>query len=129
MKPVTKKRLTEFEKYQLMRDQILENFDFRKCHLVMRHLDWRWGFTNLVPDVNELKKTAEYLLESAVKGCLESKDCKPNETYFCATGGFKASAIKNRNNQILRLNLEFILTDWDCDEDVYFPDENSKIEV
>ena len=109
---MTKKRLTQFETYQLMRDEILEHFDFQKCHKTMKLLGWTWGFDNRVPQIEDLKKTAVHLMESAAKGCLESKSCKPNETYLSSTGGLKAEAIKNKYNQIEYLNLEFVLTDW-----------------
>jgi hypothetical protein len=116
-----KKKLTQHESFEMMKKYVLDNFDFQKCHIVMKFLDWKWGFNGLTPTVDELKKTAIYLMDSAADGCLKSKECKPNETYLSATGGLKASVVKNKYNHLVYLNLEFILTDWDSDDDVDFP--------
>lgn len=108
---------SEFDRYKLMRNSIFENFDFVKCEQTMRFLNWTWGFGDMNPTVQDLKKTADYLLESAAKGCLESKGCKPYETYGSATGGLKAEAIKDKNGSLCYLNLIFVLTDWSSDGD------------
>jgi hypothetical protein len=120
-----KKRLTQEEQHNKMMDDILENFNFMKCKMVMSFLGWTWGFPpGRTPEVDEMKKTAKYLMEGAIKGCLETRNCRPEETYISATGGFKAEAIKNKYNHLEFLKLEFVLTEWDSDGDVH--DDSSK---
>jgi|LauGreDrversion4_2_1035121.scaffolds.fasta_scaffold113493_3 hypothetical protein len=108
---------SEFQKYLKMRDDILENFDFKKCEIAMQFLNWTWGFQEMNPRVEDLKKTANYLLESAAKGCLESRECKPYQTYFSSTGGLKATTMKDKYGNLIHLHLEFLLTDWGSDGD------------
>lgn len=102
-----------------MIDTIMENFDWEKCERTMRFLDWRWagvpGFN--VPNTTDLKKNAKYLIDTAVEGALKCKTLKPENWYFAATGGLKATVTKNKYNQIDYINLEFVLTDWDDDGD------------
>ena len=115
-----KKRLTQEEQHNMMIKDIIENFNFQKCRMVMSFLGWTWGMPpGRTPDIEDMKKTAKYLMEGAIKGCLESKTCTPGETYMNATGGFKAEAIKSKYNHIVYLQLEFILTEWESDGDVY----------
>lgn len=83
----------------------------------MELLNWRWGLQEFSVTVEDLKKTANYLMDSAIKGCLESKTCRPFETYYSATGGLKVSCMKDKFNQISYLQLEFVLTEWDEDGD------------
>ena len=100
-----------------MIDDIIQSFDFEKCGRVMRVLNWRWAVINSVPNVEQMKSTAVYLLEGASKGCIQSQDCKPHETYFNATGGFKASAIKNKFGHLVFMKLEFVVSEWESDGD------------
>jgi hypothetical protein len=114
-----KKRLTQEEQHNQMMDDILQNFNFVKCKMVMSFLGWTWGMPpGRTPEIQDMKNTAKYLMEGAIKGCLETKSCRPGETYMSATGGFKASAIKNKYGHLEWVQLEFILTDWDSDGDV-----------
>jgi hypothetical protein len=49
-------------------DEILEEFNFEKCKVVMDHLHWTWGFTNQVPSIQQLKESARNRIESAIEG-------------------------------------------------------------
>ena len=111
------KKRTNEERFLSMKEYIIENFDFRKCEVAMKKLNWTWFYLNGTPNVDDLKSTASQMLESAAKGCLESKDCKPDVAYISSTGGLKATAMKNKYNQLEYLNLEFVLTDWSADDD------------
>jgi len=114
-----KKRLTQEEQHKKMIEDILENFNFMKCRIVMRTLGWTWGLPpGRTPEIEDMQRTAKYLMEGAIKGCLESKNCRPGETYMSATGGFKAEAIKNKYGHLEWLQLEFILTEWESDGDI-----------
>lgn len=101
-----------------MRKYILDNFDFEKCALTMRFLGWRWAFSPGPVTVEDLKKTANYLMDSAIEGCLKSKDCRSFEPYHSATGGLKVSCMKNKFKMIDWIELEFVLTEWSCDGDL-----------
>lgn len=101
-----------------MVDDIIESFDFRKCGKAMKVLNWKWATINSVPNVEQMKSTATYLLNGASLGCIKSKDCKPHETYFNSTGGFHASAMKNKFGHLVFLKLEFIVSEWESDGDV-----------
>lgn len=114
-----KKRPTQEEQHNKMMDDVLQNFNFVKCKMVMSFLGWTWGMPpGRTPEIQDMKNTAKYLMEGAIKGCLEAKSCRPGESYMNATGGFKASAIKNKYGHLEWVQLEFVLTDWDSDGDV-----------
>jgi hypothetical protein len=99
---------------QKMVDDILENFNFKRCHDVMKHLRWTWGFNNYSPSIEDLKKSAVEKLQTAILGV---KDKEVHEHYYVSSGGIKASAYKNRYNRIVMLHLEFVLTEWNSDGD------------
>lgn len=113
-----KKRLTQEEQHEKMINDIIDNFKFEKCRKVMQFLGWTWGMADArVPDIEQMKKTSKYLLQSAIEGCMADQSCKPGVTYLSATGGFKAEAIKTKYNHLEFLKLEFVLTEWDTDGD------------
>jgi hypothetical protein len=114
-----KKRLTQEEQHDKMMNDIIENFNFEKCKMVMRALGWTWAMIpGGYPEIKDMERTAKYLMEGAIKGCLETKSCRPGETYHSATGGFKAEAIKNKYGHLEWVRLEFIVTEWESDGDV-----------
>jgi len=104
------------EKEQNLIDEIIENFDFEKCHLAMKSLDWTWGFENITPSIERLKESAKDRLISAME--LAKKDKCSKSTYFSSSGGLKGNAWVNRYGHIEGIRLEFVLTDWDSDGDV-----------
>jgi len=93
-------------------DEIMEEFNFAKCKLVMDHLNWTWGFTGLVPTIQELKQSARDRIESAINGIKSNKNHSHRDAYICSSGGLKASVWKNQYGRICDVQLEFILTDW-----------------
>lgn len=93
-------------------DEILEEFNFAKCKLVMDYLNWTWGFTNQVPNIQELKESARDRIESAIDGIKNSKTHSHRDAYISSSGGLKVSVWKNRYGRICDIQLEFILTDW-----------------
>ena len=101
-----------------MIQQVMENFDFERVYLTMRALNWTWGLDTRSPQMEDLKRTAEYLLRGSINGAIKSKDLKPWEGYLNATGGFKATAFRNGYKRIVNLELEFIVSSWDTDGDV-----------
>lgn len=98
-----------------MIQDILENFDFVKCHITMKLLGWKWGLEQITPSIDMLKKSAEARLRDAMESAKKGK-C-PKSTYFCSSGGLKGNAWTNRYGHIEGIRLEFVLTDWDSDGD------------
>jgi hypothetical protein len=93
-------------------DEILEEFNFAKCKLVMDHLHWTWGFNRQVPIVQELKESARDRIESAIEGLKNSKKWSHHQPYMCSSGGLCAYVWKNRYGRICDIKLEFVLTEW-----------------
>jgi hypothetical protein len=98
---------------QRMVDDILENFNFQRCHNVMKHLKWSWALTG-VPSIEELKESSIERLERAIE-YVKTKEVK--DSCYVSSGGIKATAYKNRYNRIVMLHLEFVLTEWNSDGD------------
>jgi hypothetical protein len=112
----TEKRSPKFTKEKIV-ENILENFDFDKCRTVMDSLNWEW-FNTGVPTVDDLKKSAVERIESAINGLLDKENrLSSTDYYFSSSGGFKATAWKNRYGHLESINLEFVLTDWSSDGD------------
>ncbi len=104
------------EQENKMIQDIIDNFDFRKCEIVMKELNWVWGFDRGVPTISMLEQSAVERLKSAMELAKEEK--RPNTTYFSSSGGLKANAWVNRYGHIEGVRLEFVLTEWDSDGDV-----------
>ena len=71
--------------------ELMERFDFKKVHSVMKFLNWRWVSTKEgygVPCVEELRSTAEDLLYRAVHEY--ERAGQPETGMTVATGGFQA---------------------------------------
>jgi len=109
----------EFKEEYIIRE-VMENFDWEKCHIVMNLIDWRW-FSGTVPEIYELKATALDLIRHSIKG-IKSGEVNHNSSYYSATGGLKATSWKNRYGHIVAIKLEFVLTDWESDGDYYSED-------
>ena len=41
------KRLNQYQMEDKMIQDILDNFDFKRCHDAMKALRWRWGFDEI----------------------------------------------------------------------------------
>ena len=110
--------MTNQEKIEAqMIDDVIENFDFLRCHYVMKFLNWCWVHNdNKVPTINELKSAAKKRFESAISLSKKRTRGRSNEGVV-SSGGLKATAITNSHKHLIWLELEFILTDWSCDGD------------
>ena len=94
--------------------EIVENFNWEKTHKAMRLLEWQWVNTitdDGVPTIGNLMVTAVRLLQDAYDGAV-----KELSTFQCGTGGFQAIA-HVENEELYRLELKFVLTEWDVDID------------
>lgn len=112
-----KKSIYEFENDLI--NEVLLQFDFVKCQVVMDYLGWKWyrdgGYIS--PSIDELKESAKDRLRKAIAGCKDPK-IKSDQKYFVSSGGLRGSAYKNRYGHITGVSLEFILTEWEVDYDV-----------
>ena len=62
------------KKEQELVDEVMENFDFLRCHRTMRMLDWRWAFpNNQVPSLERIKSSALSRIEGAIESAKNSK--------------------------------------------------------
>ena len=110
--------MTKQEKIEVqMIDDVIENFDFLRCHYVMKFLNWCWVHNdNKVPTIDELKSESKKRFESAISLSKKRTRGRSNEGVV-SSGGLKATAITNSHKHLIWLELEFILTDWSCDGD------------
>lgn len=105
-----------FDPVEKMIDDILENFNFDKVNKAMHFLNWGWGGVG-VPNINQLKTQARDLLKGAADSRLNLFKHKHWELGVSnATGGFRATAFCNEDKtEIIYLELQFVLTDWDAE--------------
>ena len=99
-----------------MIDNILEEFDFKKCESVMGFLNWRWAISNGPVTVDMLKKSAVDRIQSAIGHCKKERT-RSQAPCWSSSGGLKATVWKNNYGHITEIKLEFILTEWEHDGD------------
>jgi len=106
---------TPYKKEKELIDEVLKEFNFDNCKLIMEYLHWTWGFNNVSPSINELKESARERIENAIDGIKKSKDHSYHSPYSSSSGGLKATVYKNRYGRIVNLELEFVLEDWNSE--------------
>jgi len=105
------------KKYDMI-NEVLAHFDFDIVHKVMRALNWKWFDTADIPTIAELKESAEQRMECAIKQALDPKNTEHHDIGFMShSGGFKAMAWKTKKGKLARVQLEFIVTDWDAEKE------------
>ncbi len=100
------------KKEQELIDEILTEFNFAKCKVVMDHLNWCWGLNGQVPSIQQLKEFAKDRIDSAIEGLKKSKKWSHHQPYMSSSGGLCVNVWKNRYGYICDIKLEFILTEW-----------------
>jgi hypothetical protein len=106
--------MTEYYRHQKMIANILNEFDFERVHKVMVVLRWKWIGAGRVPSIEELKLSARQRIDDAIKGCL--KYGSQNEEYWVTSGGLRATVLKNENEKINFIKLEFVLANWETND-------------
>jgi hypothetical protein len=111
----TPKQKNYFHQINQMIDNIIDEFDFNKVHITVDYLDWKWVGKHIT--IDDLKSKARMLLKGAAESRLgEYKDEHWELGIINGTGGFVATAWCDENKtKIIKLNLEFVLTEWDCE--------------
>lgn len=99
-----------------MIQDVLDEFDFEKCHKTMTFLNWRWGLDGEIPTIERMKGAAKERIMSAIDG-IKNREISHHSSYFSSSGGFKGTVWKNRYGHIEGVRLEFVLADWDSDGD------------
>jgi hypothetical protein len=111
----TPKQKIYFDPINQMIDNIMDEFDFAKVHITMGYLGWKGVGQPVTIDV--LKDEARRLLRGAAESRLgRYKDEHWELGIINGTGGFVATAWCDEDKtKIIKLNLEFVLTEWDCE--------------
>jgi len=105
--------MTEYYRHQKMIANILNEFDFERVHKAMVVLGWKWMGTG-IPSIEEIKLSARKKIDCAIEGCL--KDGSQNEEYWVTSGGLRATVLKNENEKINFIKLEFVLANWETND-------------
>ena len=98
---------------------IMDNFDFGRVQHAMGLLDWEWRGEYVT--VKMLREEAERLLRGAVDSRLDQFRSESDEVGITnATGGLEATAWCDEDKEnIVRLELKFVLSSWDESIDEY----------
>ncbi len=104
------------KKYDMI-NEVLAWFDFVKVHKTMVALDWEWAGEG-TPDLQQLKESAmqrmnEAIIQATDKDNLEHQDIG----WISNSGGLKATAWRDENHNLARIQLEFVVSDWDADNE------------
>lgn len=100
-----------------MINEVLAHFDFERVHETMTALKWSWAGKG-TPTIRDLKEEAERLMYTAIKQVVDPNNTEHHDIgWIAATGGFKAMAWKKEDGTLAKVQLEFIVTDWDAEDD------------
>jgi hypothetical protein len=83
----------------------------------MKALNWTWRDEG-IPTIQQLKESAEERMYNAIDQVLSEKNKESHEVaWVSATGGFKAMAWKTKKGKLKRIQLEFIVSEWDAENE------------
>jgi hypothetical protein len=86
-------------------DDVMDHFDFERVHKTMVALDWVWlRAENGIPEPWELRKAARRML----------KEVWRTDSGTIATGGFRAEAMHDEDEESLTLTFE--VAQWTSDD-------------
>ena len=104
------------KKYDMV-NEVLAHFDFDKVNQTMKALNWTWRDEG-IPTIQQLKESAEERMYNAIDQVLSEKNKESHEVaWVSATGGFKAMAWKTKKGKLARVQLEFIVSEWDAENE------------
>jgi hypothetical protein len=95
-------------------DEILDEFDFPRVHMVMEHLEWKWSTIAGVPSIGDLRRAARNHLNALALRRATSGPWEHNTM----TGGLSASRWGNTDEfgPWENFGLEFVLEHWRTEE-------------
>jgi hypothetical protein len=106
------------KKYDMI-NEVLVHFDFEKVHQTMKALNWKWAEEG-VPTVKSLRESAEERMNCAAKQVLDKNNTEHHDIgWISSSGGLKAMAWRDENYNLARIQLEFIVTEWDADNEEF----------
>ena len=105
-----------------MIDDIMDEFNFARVLTTMEALDWKWATAKSgygIPDMDELRATAERLLRGAADARLNDyKGTHWELGIINGTGGFQATAWCDEDKtRITALDLSFIVEHFDVGDE------------
>ncbi len=101
-----------------MINEVIANFDFERVQQVMKALNWTWCGSEEVPTIGELKVSAGDRLSCAIEQVLSAKNTEHHEVgWMSNSGGLKAMAWKKEDGTLARIQLEFVVEDWDAEDE------------
>jgi hypothetical protein len=111
--------ITINKKEQELIDEVIDNFDFYKCQIMMEFMGWRWSTYDgyRIPTKYDLIGAAKDRINDAIEGIKKAGQMGLNEPDGSSSGGLKATVYKNRYNQITFIKLEFVFAEWDAGDD------------
>ena len=111
--------ITINKKEQELIDEVIDNFDFYKCQIMMEFMGWRWATYDgyRIPTKYDLIGAAKDRINDAIEGIKKAGQMGLNEPYGSSSGGLKATVYKNSYNQITFIKLEFVFAEWDAGDD------------
>jgi hypothetical protein len=110
-------KVSPYQVRQNMIKEIIECFNFEKCCMVMNALNWEW-FNQGIPSIETMKQSATNRLNDAIEGVLNRENnIRSDVPYIVSSGGFKATAFKNKYGYLNFLKLEFVVTEWETEPD------------
>jgi len=95
-------------------DEIMDEFNFYRVHLVMEHLDWKWASTNGVPSIGDIRRAARGILNTLALRPATSGPWEHNTI----TGGLSANRWGDTDEYgpWENFSLEFVLESWRTEE-------------
>lgn len=89
----------------------MANFNFKKCHEVMKFLNWTWKDSDTSPNISELKSWAVDRLQTAYELASDLNTSILGQLYFSSSGGLCAKCIRlqdkdQKNYYFLELTFE-----------------------
>ena len=104
------------KKYDMI-NEVLAWFDFDKVHKTMVALDWGWAGEG-VPDLQQLKESAfQRMSDAALQAMSPDNTDDPGIGWMSSSGGLKAMAWRDENYNLAKIQLEFVVSDWDADNE------------
>lgn len=88
-------------------EKLLDNFDFKKVHKVMKLLNWNYWDSSDIPDIEIVRKCAKQSLLQALH--ISNRTMKKKATV--SSGGFTATTRKYKDGEIV-FSLDFRVTEF-----------------
>ena len=104
------------KKYDMV-NEVLAHFDFEAVNQTMKALNWTWHGEG-IPSIQSLKESAEHHMISAINQALSPNNKEHYEVaWISSSGGFKAMAWKTKKGKLAKVQLEFIVSEWDTENE------------